>query len=152
VTANGGTGTLTFLLLDSEGTPIDSSKTAGNFTHLAVGTYTILVDDENHCGPVSKSAEVPEAENCELVIYDAFSPNGDGVNDKWNIPGIQQSYPNCVVKVFSSWGTQVFSSKGYTQPWDGTFDGKALPAGTYYYIIDLGPGEKKYSGTVNIIK
>ncbi len=151
VTATGGTGVLTFQLLNDQGALIDSSTNAGNFTSLDVGTYTITVDDQNHCGPVSKDAEVTEADNCGLVIYDAFSPNGDGTNEVWNIRGIQ-SYPNCVVKVFNSWGTQVFSSKGYTQPWDGTLDGKSLPAGTYYYIIDLGPGEKKYSGTVNIIK
>ena len=109
------------------------------------------MDDENHCGPVTRSAEVHEADNCALVIYDAFSPNDDGKNDVWNIHGIQ-TYPNCIVKVFNTWGNQVFSSKGYTQPWDGKFNGNALPAGTYYYIIELEPGGKTYSGTVNIVK
>ncbi len=151
VTATGGTGTLSFLLMDKEGTAIDSSENAGNFTNLDIGEYTISVDDENHCGPVTKSAEVYEADNCALIIYDAFSPNDDGKNDVWNIHGIQ-AYPNCVVKVFNTWGNQVFSSKGYTQPWDGKFNGKTLPAGTYYYIIEIEPGGKTYSGTVNIVK
>ncbi len=151
VTATGGTGTLSFLLLNDEGAPVDSSKDAGNFENLDIGTYTIRVDDENRCGPVSRTAEIPQAENCELVIYNAFSPNGDGKNEEWHIRGIQ-AYPNCVVKVFNTWGNQVFSSKGYTQPWDGTYNGKTLPAGTYYYIIELEPGGKTYSGSVNIVK
>ncbi len=151
VTATGGTGTLTYLLLDDQGVAVDSSENAGNFENLAIGNYTISVDDANHCGPVTRTAEVTESASCELIIYDAFSPNGDGVNDLWNIHGIEM-YTNCMVRVFNSWGKQVFSSKGYTKPWDGTYKGKALPAGTYYYTIDLGPGEKSYSGTVNIIK
>jgi gliding motility-associated-like protein len=57
------------------------------------------------------------------------------------------------VKIYNSWGSLVFNSAvGYPEPWDGTYNGKALPAGTYYYIIDLDNGENPKSGTVNIIK
>jgi gliding motility-associated-like protein len=150
ITASGGTGTLSYQLLNDNGTPL-SNNTTGVFDTLSIGNYTVQVTDDNNCGPVTSSVEVIMADNCSLVIYNAFSPNGDGKNEVWHIRGIE-TYPNCVVKVFNTWGKQVFSSKGYTEPWDGTYNGKTLPAGTYYYIIELGPGEKTYSGTVNIVK
>jgi gliding motility-associated-like protein len=87
----------------------------------------------------------------EITIYDAFSPNADGKNDVWNIRNIQ-AYPNCVVKIFNSWGIAVFDSKGYDEPWDGKHNGNELPAGTYYYYIDLGDGNETFTGTVNIVK
>jgi gliding motility-associated-like protein len=86
-----------------------------------------------------------------IIIYDAFSPNGDTKNDVWNIGNISQ-YPNCKVKIINAWGNQVFSSDGYPEPWDGTYNGNDLPSGTYYYFIDLGDGSDPLTGPVNIVK
>jgi len=81
-----------------------------------------------------------------------FTPNGDGTNDVWNIPGIG-SYPNAIVKVYSRWGNLVFESEaGYTTPWDGTFEGSDLPVASYYYVIDLGDGSDALSGVISIIR
>ena len=71
-----------------------------------------------------------------LEINDGFSPNGDGVNDGWQLP-IVEDYPNILVDIYNRWGQLVFSSVGYTIPWDGRYKGKDLPVGTYYYVIDL---------------
>jgi len=153
VTAEGGTGDLTFIL-KLNGSEV-ATNSDGNFTGLDVGTYAVDVFDDNDCGPVSSSPlEVQQSPTyeCAIDIYNAFSPNNDGINDRWNIYRIE-NYPNAVVKVYNNWGTIVFTSTaGYPTPWDGTFNGKALPAGTYYYIIDLDNGEQPKSGTVNIIK
>ncbi|MDP4662939.1 MAG: gliding motility-associated C-terminal domain-containing protein, partial [Salibacteraceae bacterium] len=66
-----------------------------------------------------------------------FSPNGDGVNDDFFIDKIW-NYPNAIVQIVNRWGNPIFtSSPGYTTPWNGTFNGNALPHGTYYYVIDL---------------
>ena len=70
-----------------------------------------------------------------IEVPNAFSPNGDGVNDKWIINNIE-GYPNCTVQIFNRYGQAVFNSTGYAKPWDGTLHGIALPVGTYYYIID----------------
>ncbi len=81
-----------------------------------------------------------------------ITPNNDGVNDVWNIPGIQ-NFPNAEVHIYNRWGTEVFSSVGYTQPWDGTRNGTDLPAGSYFYIIDYKEsGIENLNGTVNIIR
>ena len=69
----------------------------------------------------------------ELMIPNAFSPNGDGSNDKWEIPGISR-YPNAVMKVFNRWGNLVDERKVNE---DGAWDGDDFPVGTYYYILNL---------------
>ena len=86
-----------------------------------------------------------------LNIPNAFSPNGDGINDTWVIPYIED-YPQCEVSVFNRYGQPVFQSRGYTQPWDGRMKGAPLPVGTYYYVIDLKGGRRKMSGSITLLK
>jgi gliding motility-associated-like protein len=85
-----------------------------------------------------------------LQIPNAFSPNGDGINDRWDIDGLKQS-PGCTVTVFNRWGQEVFRSQGYQSPWDGNYKGKPVPLATYYYIITL-PGKTTYNGWVVVLK
>ena len=86
----------------------------------------------------------------ELIIFSGFSPNGDGVNDHFAILGVE-NFPNNEVSVFNRWGNRVFLKKGYTNAdgWSGTWEGKHLPDGTYFYVINDGEG-KQYSGYVQI--
>ncbi len=89
----------------------------------------------------------------KVVVYSGFTPNGDGVNDYWDID-YAMYYPGMVVEVYNRWGERVFSSKGYSdgKRWDGTYKNKALPTGTYYYVIDLGTGFRKLTGPVTIVR
>jgi gliding motility-associated-like protein len=88
----------------------------------------------------------------DLKIPNAFSPNGDGVNDKWNIPGLAD-YQDATVEVYNRWGQIVFRSKGYSVPWDGTINGTPLPMGAYYYVIaPNAKGYGKFSGSVVIVR
>jgi gliding motility-associated-like protein len=85
-------------------------------------------------------------------LPNTITPDNDGVNDVWNIPGINE-YPNVAVAIFNRWGNEIFSSRGYSEPWDGRRDGKDLPAGSYFYIIDYKQdGKENLNGTVNIIR
>ena len=86
-----------------------------------------------------------------VSVPNTFTPNHDGINDSWEIENITK-YQNCRVKIFNQWGTQVFGSEGYKQPWDGRYKGMELPIATYYYIIELGQNEKPLSGSVTIVK
>jgi len=90
-------------------------------------------------------------EGCAMLIYDAFSPNGDDKNPVWHIGNIE-NFPDCTVRIFNIWGIEVFSSKGYGIPWDGKYEGKDLPSGTYYYVIDPGDGSSTRTGAVSIVK
>ncbi|HEX7845897.1 MAG TPA: PKD domain-containing protein, partial [Chitinophagaceae bacterium] len=85
------------------------------------------------------------------VIPNVFTPNGDGVNDKFVIQYLE-SYPGCVVEIYNRYGQIVFRSIGYSKPWDGNFNGKPVPAGTYYYIVDPKNGRKRVGGFVDVVR
>jgi gliding motility-associated-like protein len=84
-------------------------------------------------------------------IPNTFSPNGDGINEKWTIEYLD-TYPDNRVQVFTRAGQLVFESRGYKIPWNGSMNGKTLPIDTYYYIIEPGNGRKPLSGYVTILK
>ncbi|MBN2350371.1 MAG: gliding motility-associated C-terminal domain-containing protein, partial [Bacteroidales bacterium] len=87
-------------------------------------------------------------------IFSGFTPNGDGINDTWRIPNAYQ-YENIEVEIFNRWGNRVFHSKGYSsdKEWNGTYNGKELPIGTYYYIIHPNDGvTEPKTGTVTIVR
>jgi gliding motility-associated-like protein len=80
-----------------------------------------------------------------------FTPNGDGVNDLWVIKNLN-FYQDCVVEVYTPQGLMVYRSVNYARPWDGTYNGKPLPTGTYYYVINTNSERKLKSGYVTILK
>ncbi len=86
-----------------------------------------------------------------VKVPNVFSPNGDGTNDTWRLDNLAD-YPGVVVEVFNRYGQIVFSSAGYSTPWDGTTKGKPLPVATYYYIIQLQNGFKPLNGSITIIR
>lgn len=95
------------------------------------------------------------SEDCEIEIYSAFSPNNDGVNDLWEIDGIE-GYPENKVIIFNRWGDVVTSINDYdnvTNYWDGTSlnNGKPVISGTYFYVVEAS-GTKAYSGWVQVVK
>jgi gliding motility-associated-like protein len=87
----------------------------------------------------------------EVKVPNAFSPNNDGINDKWEIQYLE-SYPGCTIDVFNRYGQTVFHSTGYNKPWDGTFKGTPLPVGTYYWVINPKNGRQTITGSVTIIR
>jgi gliding motility-associated-like protein len=86
-----------------------------------------------------------------VKVPNAFSPNGDGVHDTWNIEHISD-YPGSSLQVFNRYGQLVYSIKGYSTPWDGRANGKDLPVGVYYYIIELRNGFSPLNGSITIIR
>jgi len=85
------------------------------------------------------------------TIPNVFTPNNDGINDRWEIKYLE-SYPGATIEVFNRYGSLVYRSIGYPKPWDGTYNGKEMPAGTYYYIINPKNGRKQISGFVDIVR
>lgn len=113
-------------------------------------TYTLHVGSTGTCGENTSTVFVRVYKL--LTIANAFSPNGDAINDYWYIKNIN-NYPKANVSVFTRYGQRVFQNIGYSKPWDGTFNGSKLPAGTYYYIIDLKDDNlPKQSGWVFIVR
>lgn len=109
-------------------------------------TYILHVSSST-CGQSAGSVFVRVYQ--KITIPNAFTPNGDGINDYWNIDALI-TYPQSLTTVYTRDGQQVFKSVGYAKPWDGTTNGKQLPTGTYYYVIDLKDGQPPFSGWVLI--
>jgi len=111
-------------------------------------TYTLTARNAVGC---EKQMDVTVTVLKDLAVPNAFSPNDDGFNDTWEIDGLA-AYPNVVIQVFDRWGTRVFSSKGYSVPWDGRFNGVPLPVGAYYYTLSSDLLAQPLSGSVSILK
>lgn len=88
-----------------------------------------------------------------LKIPNAFSPNGDGINDTWVIENVN-NYPHLSVEIYNRWGQMIHSQKGKFTPWNGTYNNKPVPIGTYYYLIkiDIGGKQYTYSGGLTILR
>ncbi len=111
-------------------------------------TYTLRITTDQRCFDedqvfvkVLKKPDVPNA----------FSPNGDGVHDTWNIEYLE-SYPGAVIDVYNRYGQLVYHSINYPIPWNGKISGKDAPIGTYYYIIDPKNGRKPVTGFVDLVR
>lgn len=115
------------------------------------GIYSVTVTDANGC-ITADTVEIKKG-TCPSTIRppNIFSPNNDGIHDTWIVDGLQY-FTNCKVYIYSRLGTIVFKSTGYNQPWDGRYNGKDLPSGTYYYIINLGQQSLPIAGYVVIIR
>ena len=103
---------------------------------------------------------ITNAGNCQLIssiatikvfngLNNTFSPNGDGINDTWDISGYAANSKS-KVQVFNRFGQIVFQNANNEMYWTGQYKGADLPAGVYYYIISEN-NEKPLSGWVNII-
>jgi gliding motility-associated-like protein len=88
-----------------------------------------------------------------LNMPNSITPNGDGVNDVWNIP-YMNIFPQAVLEIFDRWGRLVYRTENvYEQPWDGKSKGRELPMDSYYYVLKLNfKNAKPIAGTVNLIK
>jgi gliding motility-associated-like protein len=109
------------------------------------GEYFFIASDL--CGNTDTISAKVTVENCEITIYNVFSPNGDGINDIWVIPNIE-GYINNEVIIYNRWGQKVFEASPYLNNWDGG----SLPSGVYFYVVNLNDNSEKKAGTVTIIR
>ncbi len=127
------------------------NSTGRNISNIVKGLYKVFVTDLNGCTVKDSINVEPLNESC-LVIPNAISPNGDLINDVWNIQMVEL-YPQMEIKIFNRWGESVWrSEKGYPQPWDGRSNGNPLPIDSYHYIIDLHNGSRPIIGNVTIVR
>ncbi|MGB4398384.1 MAG: PKD domain-containing protein [Daejeonella sp.] len=110
--------------------------------------YTVIVTSDEGC---VLSDEINVLIVDKPIIRNTFTPNGDGVNDVWEIDYLD-SYPEASVDIFNRFGVKVYTSIGYKSPWNGTLNGDMLPVGTYYYVIDPKLGIPVYTGWVTILR
>jgi gliding motility-associated-like protein len=141
-TATGGTGFYTYNWSNgSNGNPL---------TYVEAGTYAVTITDGNNCSTTVTDIEVADDLAC-IEVPNTFTPNGDGMNDTWNLDFTANS--SARLQVFSKWGTLVYETTELTINWNGnSSDGAVLPSGTYYYILDLDNGATTQNGPISIVR
>ncbi len=121
---------------------------------LVTTTYEVTGTDINNCkGKATIDVKVRgEAIVKKLKPENFFSPNEDLVSPYWKVEKIDE-YPQCEVLIFDDKGVKVFNAKPYMNDWDGSFNGKRLPDGVYYYIIRCeGEESAPRSGSITLLR
>ncbi|WP_165825335.1 gliding motility-associated C-terminal domain-containing protein [Pedobacter yonginense] len=112
-------------------------------------TYTLHARSNRGC--ISSVDDVFIKVFTEIKIPTSFSPNGDAINDSWNIP-IAEAFSSPKIKVINRYGQLVYQSTGKFKPWDGKSNGKDLPSGSYFYSIYFNSDSKPYTGWIMLIR
>ncbi len=116
-------------------------------------TYVVEVIDSLGCRSVGNiTISVSERPIPDLIFYNTFSPNGDGVNDFWIIDNVED-FQESILEIYNRNGHKIFSAVNYQNNWDGTYNGKDVPAHTYFYIFKPNKGNKPIeTGHITIIR
>ncbi|AMJ65267.1 gliding motility-associated C-terminal domain-containing protein [Hymenobacter sp. PAMC 26628] len=115
----------------------------------ATTTYTLSAG----AGGCASSDQVTVTVRPPIRIPNAFTPNGDGRDDTWQIEFIEQ-FPDNTVNVFNRWGNKIFSTDNYSRAneWRGDINGQPAPVGTYYYVVvTKGPLGRSYAGSITVL-
>jgi gliding motility-associated-like protein len=119
-------------------------------TPLTTTTYKVVGEFTDGCSGEAEVTIMVDVSQIDITIPLAFSPNGDPDNERWEIEGIEK-YPDCTMNIFDSRGKRVYQRKGYDNQWDGTYEGKPVPSGTYYYVFGC-PDGSPLTGSVLIFR
>ena len=128
-------------------------KTNAVFDYSVKSSYMIYVKAEDGKGGfLNKRIEVKitPSEN-KFTAGNFISPNGDGINDLWEINNVQL-YKNYQISIINEAGALVFSTKNYDNSWAGTNGGQALPTGVYFYVVKNTEGDQKFTGSISLLK
>ncbi len=118
-------------------------------------TYVLaVVDAGTQCTDTAYITIIVKDED-NIFVPNVITPNGDGINDYWNIADLLEVFPDNEVVVINRWGDEVFRQKNYgsaqSSKWNGFYKGEKLPDGTYYYLIKLNNIDKTVTGPITII-
>ncbi|TDO19063.1 MBG domain-containing protein [Pedobacter duraquae] len=114
-------------------------------------TYEVTATNAGGCAEVQTITIEVVSDYIAVKATNLMTPNGDGKNDFFVIDNIDK-YPGNVLKVFDRGGRVLFEKKDYDNSFDATIKGSPLKEGTYYYIIDFGPGQLKKKGFITVVR
>lgn len=116
--------------LDNE----DGYQTSNLFENVTMGFHIVYIKDLKGCGVVEKEIAV-------LGVPQFFTPNGDGINDTWNIKGANDKfYSNSIIYIFDRFGKLIKQIKPFGPGWDGKYNGQVLTSNDYWYSIKFDDG------------
>jgi gliding motility-associated-like protein len=117
-------------------------------------TFLILAQVLDRKGnQVAKFFEIKRSRTAfsALTVTNTFTPNSDGVNDNWGVPGIR-FYEGARISVYDRGGVRLFYTESPDEGWDGTFNGKLLPVGSYFWTIEIKETGEIRKGMLNLIR
>ena len=124
-----------------------------SISNLIMGVYIFQLTVEDDKGAISDdivTVEVLSENSSELKIPKIITPDGNGINDFWEIENYE-ALSGCQVMIFNRNGLKVFESNDYQNDWNATYKGQVLPDGAYYYIIQCKDDNMPITGGVRII-
>lgn len=146
----------TWSFLTGGGLIEDATASQTEVTNIQNGINFIVYKVSNPNCPTLSDTVVVVASVCngfDPVFPTVITPNFDGRNDLFAVDYLDLFYPDCQVTIFNRWGSVVYESIGYSDPWDGTFENDPLPLGTYFYRIELNDTEGTvFAGDISIIR
>lgn len=145
-----GSGSGTALWSPSTGLNNDTLFTP-TATPTVTTNYILTVTDLNGCVNRDSVLITVRSGEFEMIISNLFTPDGDGINETWYIKDIQE-FPDNEVFIYNIYGNEVYHKKNYANDWQGTYNGSALPDGTYYYVLKLDDASKAMKGSLDILK
>jgi gliding motility-associated-like protein len=113
-------------------------------------TYTVVGSFVDGCSSQAQVTITVDGSIISITPPVAFSPNGDGPNDFWVIDGVEK-YSDCTINIFDGRGKRIYQKTGYSNDWDGTYQGKPVPGGTYYYVFAC-PNTQPLTGSVLVFR
>ncbi len=132
--------------------PYEFSVNHSDFTYSSVFSdmekgmeYLINVRDKNNCEAITYYQFLGN----KIVIPPYFTPNNDGLNDTWEVAGIE-AYPMAEIYIYDRFGKLLKKYYGYELGWDGIYLGKLMPSTDYWYIINI-PNVNKYVGHFTLL-
>ena len=125
----------------------NTNETTSSISNLSPQNYQLIIKDNNGC-QLTEEIEVPVV--LDSCLINAFSPNGDNINDTWMV-NTSFLYENTEVIIFNRWGAKVYQSLGYKQAWDGkNSSGNLVKEGVYFYSIILKNGHDNIKGSISV--
>lgn len=121
-----------------------------SITVTETGYYTVEVVNANGCNS-SLGFKVVVKEDDVVIPLPIITPNDDGINDIFIVKQNRAPGDKFELKIYNRYGDEVYSSSDYQNDWKGTFDGKTLPDGSYYYWVQNKRDSKLYKGAVSIL-
>ncbi|WP_066629440.1 T9SS type B sorting domain-containing protein [Labilibacter marinus] len=125
----------------------DYSQGSDNvFTNLKAGEHFIEIEDFNGC---KAEATVWLSDEFEIVVPPFFTPNSDGINDRWEIEGIDK-YPDSTIKIYDRFGKLLIKYMASDPGWDGNYWGNPVPTDDYWYVIEITSRGKNLKGHITL--
>jgi gliding motility-associated-like protein len=141
-----GTGTQPFLFGVDE-VPVDNDPVKRG---LSFGLHSFYIIDAAGCRSVAADLLVEPPKLFPPIV---FTPNGDGYNDTWEVPGMREIYPDATIAIYDRYGKKLTEYKGSAdRGWDGRYLGRDMPTTDYWYEINIKEINVQYVGHFTLLR